>query len=252
MPAGTMRIRTPFSSCSSPYASGFAAPPRRIPAPESARVSGVAQTRRAVDRVVGVGVGQVAREPERGGSRTAPNASTRKPSGRRQEGSRARAVRGFRRVPSRSVGVQDRYRLATMRNVSRNDIGGAFLEDSLRQFRKYKALADGALAQVDEADLFRTIDPESNSIAVVMKHVAGNMRSRWTDFLTTAGEKAYRIAQPSSSSGPRTRGSELSGCGRQGWRLLFDALTPLAAADVSRTVTVRGEGITVLQASIVS
>ena len=70
--------------------------------------------------------------------------------------------------------------------------GNHCLADAIGQFRKYYALAGGALAQVEDADFFRTIDPESNSIALVVKHLAGNMRSRWTDFLTTDGEKPDR------------------------------------------------------------
>jgi len=132
--------------------------------------------------------------------------------------------------------------------VSGIDIGAEFLGDSLRQFRKYKALADGALAQVNEGDLFRAIDPESNSIAVVMKHVAGNMRSRWTDFLTTDGEKPDRNRDTEFELGPDDTRARILELWENGWRLLFEALAPLASADVSRTVTVRGEAHTVLQA----
>ena len=67
-----------------------------------------------------------------------------------------------------------------------------FLDDAILQFRKYKGLADAALAQVADGDLFRSVDAESNGIAIVMKHISGNMRSRWTDFLTTDGEKPDR------------------------------------------------------------
>ena len=135
-----------------------------------------------------------------------------------------------------------------MRTVSENDIGAQFLDDSLRQFRKYKALADGALAQVDEGDLFRAIDRESNSIAIVMKHVSGNMRSRWTDFLTTDGEKPDRNRDTEFELGPDDTRGRILELWENGWRLLFEALAPLASADVSRTVTVRGEAHTVLQA----
>jgi len=72
------------------------------------------------------------------------------------------------------------------------EIEKQFLEDAGLQLRKYKGLAEKALAQVSDADLLRSVDPDSNSIAIVMKHLAGNMRSRWTDFLTTDGEKADR------------------------------------------------------------
>jgi len=135
-----------------------------------------------------------------------------------------------------------------MTAVSATDIGAQFLDDSLRQLRKYKALADGALAQVDESDLFRTIDGESNSIAVVMKHLSGNMRSRWTDFLTTDGEKADRNRDTEFELAPEDTRARIFERWEAGWRLLFDALTPLSPADVSRGVAIRGEAHTVLQA----
>ncbi len=129
-----------------------------------------------------------------------------------------------------------------------DDVGARFLEDALRQFRKYLALADRAVAQVSEGDLFRTIGPESNSIAVVMKHMAGNMRSRWTDFLTTDGEKPDRNRDTEFELGPEDTREKIVERWEAGWRLLFDALSRLSAAALSRTVTVRGEGHTVLQA----
>ena len=132
--------------------------------------------------------------------------------------------------------------------MSETDVGAQLLEDSLRQFRKYKALADGALAQTAEGDLFRTIDPESNSIAVVMKHMSGNMRSRWTDFLTADGEKPDRNRDTEFELSPEDTRVHLFERWEAGWRLLFDALTPLSPADVARTVVVRGEAHTVLQA----
>jgi hypothetical protein len=135
-----------------------------------------------------------------------------------------------------------------MASVSETDIGAQLLDDSLRQFRKYKALADGAVAQVEEGDLFRTIDGESNSIAVVMKHVSGNMRSRWTDFLTTDGEKADRNRDTEFELAPEDTRARILERWEAGWRLLFDALTPLSSADIERTVTLRGEAHTVLQA----
>lgn len=132
--------------------------------------------------------------------------------------------------------------------MSETDVGAQFLDDSVRQFRKYKALADGAVAQVAEGDLFRKIDPESNSIAVVMKHVSGNMRSRWTDFLTADGEKTDRNRDTEFELAPEDTRTRIFERWEAGWRLLFDALTPLSSADVSRTVAIRGEPHTVLQA----
>ena len=129
-----------------------------------------------------------------------------------------------------------------------SDIGRAYLEDVILQFRKYKKLADEATAQTADADLFRSPDPESNSIAVILKHISGNMRSRWTDFLTTDGEKPDR---------DRDREFELDGDDskarvierwEEGWKLLFAALAALSPADLTRTVPIRGEPHTVLQA----
>lgn len=132
--------------------------------------------------------------------------------------------------------------------MSETNTGAQFLDDSLRQFRKYKALADGALTQAADGDLFRAIDPESNSIAVVMKHLSGNMRSRWTDFLTADGEKADRNRDTEFELVPEDTRARIFERWEAGWQLLFDALTPLSPADVSRTVAIRGEAHTVLQA----
>src|SRR3954464_640981 len=72
------------------------------------------------------------------------------------------------------------------------NVARAYLEDSYRAFRGYRRLAEGALEQISDEELFRQIDPEANSIAVLMQHIAGNIRSRWTDFLTSDGEKPDR------------------------------------------------------------
>ena len=123
-----------------------------------------------------------------------------------------------------------------------------FLEDAVLQLRKYKGLADGAVAQVAEADLFRSVDAESNSIAIVMKHVAGNMKSRWTDFLTTDGEKPDRDRDTEFETEPGDTRASVAARWEEGWRLLFSAIEGLAPSDLSRTVAIRGEPHTVLQA----
>ena len=128
------------------------------------------------------------------------------------------------------------------------EIGTAFLEDVVLQLRKYKGLADKALAQVDDADLFRALDPESNSIAVILKHVAGNMRSRWTDFLTTDGEKADRNRDGEFELGAGDSKARVLERWEAGWILLFDTLAKLSPEDPLRTVAIRGEPHTVLQA----
>ena len=124
----------------------------------------------------------------------------------------------------------------------------AFLEDAVRQLRKYKNLADRAIAQVPAADLFRALDAESNSIAVVMKHVAGNMRSRWTDFLTSDGEKPDRDRDSEFELDAADTHEALLERWETGWRLLFEALAAVSPADVLRTVPIRGEPHTVMQA----
>ena len=128
------------------------------------------------------------------------------------------------------------------------DIGRAYLEDAILQFRKYKKLADEALAQVADADLVRSPDPESNSIAVILKHISGNMRSRWTDFLTTDGEKPDRDRDREFELDRGDSKARVIEQWEEGWTLLFAALTPLSPADLTRTVPIRGEPHTVLQA----
>ena len=123
-----------------------------------------------------------------------------------------------------------------------------FLDDALLQLRKYKGLADGALAQVSDADLFRSVDPESNSIAIVMKHISGNMRSRWTDFLTTDGEKSDRNRDSEFETESGDTRASMTARWEDGWRLLFSSLETLSPADLSKTVAIRGEPHSVLQA----
>jgi hypothetical protein len=123
----------------------------------------------------------------------------------------------------------------------------SYAEDARAIFRYYKKLADGALAQVSDSDLARTLDPEMNSIAIVMKHMAGNMLSRWTDFLTTDGEKPNRNRDTEFQDPPATR-TELLALWERGWVCLFHALDPLTDTDLTRTITIRGEAHSVMQA----
>ena len=122
------------------------------------------------------------------------------------------------------------------------------LADAISQFRKYRRLAEGALAQVGEADFFRTIDAESNSIALVVKHIAGNMRSRWTDFLTTDGEKGDRDRDAEFELLPADSREAILARWDDGWNRLFAALTPLTEGDLGREIRIRGEAHTVVQA----
>src|SRR5579883_3418539 len=123
----------------------------------------------------------------------------------------------------------------------------SYIQDSLAIFRQYKKLGEGAMAQLSEEQLLVTIDPESNSIAIIVKHMAGNMRSRWTDFLTSDGEKPDRNRDSEFVDPPPTRAA-LMELWEDGWNRLFFALTPLTDADLARTVTIRGEPHSVVQA----
>jgi len=127
-------------------------------------------------------------------------------------------------------------------------LGAHFLEDALKSFRDYKKLAEGAFAQIDEADLFRTIDDESNSIGVNMKHMGGNMLSRWTDFLTSDGEKPNRERDLEFVMLPDTRKADMVAYWEKGWQCVFDAVEPLTADDLMRVVKIRGQDHTVVQA----
>src|SRR6266568_3254128 len=121
------------------------------------------------------------------------------------------------------------------------------IEDSLSLFRYYKKLGEGAMDQVSDEQLFATLDAEMNSIAIIVKHMAGNMRSRWTDFLTSDGEKADRHRETEFEEPPATR-EALMQIWEKGWACVFTALEPLSDAELNRTVTIRGEAHSVMQA----
>lgn len=122
-----------------------------------------------------------------------------------------------------------------------------YLEDAIRSFRSYKRLAERALEQVSDAEFFLQIDEESNSLALIVKHIAGNQRSRWRDFLTTDGEKPDRHRDTEFELIEDTRES-LMAFWEAGWRTLFEALESLSADDLEKTVTIRGEPHTVVEA----
>ena len=123
----------------------------------------------------------------------------------------------------------------------------SYLEESLALFRQYQKLAEGAMAQVTDEQLFAALDPEANSIAIIVKHMTGNMRSRWTDFLTTDGEKPDRHRDTEFEEPPSTR-EVLMALWQAGWDCVFRALGPLSDADLGRRVTIRGEAHSVMQA----
>ncbi|HEY7210849.1 MAG TPA: DUF1572 domain-containing protein [Bryobacteraceae bacterium] len=122
----------------------------------------------------------------------------------------------------------------------------SYIEDSLAIFRQYKKLAEEAMDQVSDEELVAVLDPEMNSIAQVVKHMAGNMRSRWTDFLTSDGEKPDRNRDSEFIAPPASREQVLQ-LWERGWQSVFSALEPLADADLTRQVTIRGEPHSVMQ-----
>jgi len=123
----------------------------------------------------------------------------------------------------------------------------SYIADSRSLFRYYKKLAEGAMAQVPDDLLVATLDAEMNSIALVAKHMAGNMRSRWTNFLTSDGEKPDREREHEFVEPPPTRAA-LMEMWEEGWARLFSALAGVTDQDLGRTVTIRGEAHSVLQA----
>src|SRR6266567_8324891 len=123
----------------------------------------------------------------------------------------------------------------------------SYLADSLALLRYYKHLAEGAMAQVSDEQLSAVLDPEMNSMAQIAKHLAGNMRSRWTEFLTTDGEKPDRNRDTEFETPPKTR-AELMALWEANWKLVFDALSPLTETDLGRKVPIRGEAHSVMQA----
>ncbi len=122
-----------------------------------------------------------------------------------------------------------------------------YRDDALSSFRSYKTLAERAIEQVSGEEFFAAIDDEANSIALIVKHIAGNLRSRWTDFLTTDGEKPDRHRDTEFELINDTR-DLLMQAWNDGWQTLFDEIGRLTEEDFSRTVTIRGEPHTVIEA----
>jgi hypothetical protein len=122
------------------------------------------------------------------------------------------------------------------------------LSELRTRFRNLKSQADRALAQIRGDELFVQLDPESNSIAVIMKHIAGNMRSRWTDFLTADGEKTDRHRDREFEISENEDREEIFRQWETSWQYLFHALDSLTAEDLGRTVKIRSEPHTVPQA----
>ena len=130
-----------------------------------------------------------------------------------------------------------------------DDIAAHYLSEIRRQFTGHKLLAEGAMAQLKDEEFFIALDPESNSIAILVKHLAGNMRSRFTDFLTTDGEKPNRNRDQEFEINAATTRADVMRWWEEGWARVFAAIESLKPEDVMRTITIRGEPHTVLQAT---
>ena len=127
-------------------------------------------------------------------------------------------------------------------------VSSRYLTDLVRTYRNYKTLADGALAQVSDADLHTVLDPDANSIAVIVKHLAGNLRSRFTDFLTSDGEKPYRDRDGEFEMPDLASRDVIVEWWEQAWAVTLATLQALTPEDLERTVTIRKEPFIVLEA----
>ena len=128
------------------------------------------------------------------------------------------------------------------------DFTAHYLEEARRQMRGQKRMGEGAMSQLGDDEFFLTLDPESNSVAILVKHLAGNMRSRFTDFLMSDGEKPDRFRDREFEVSGTTTRAEVMRWWEEGWSCVLGAIETLKPEDVSRTVTIRGEPHTVLEA----
>jgi hypothetical protein len=128
------------------------------------------------------------------------------------------------------------------------DLASHYLDEARRQFRGHKRLTEGAIAQINDEQLFVTLDPEANSVAIIIKHLAGNMRSRFVDFLTSDGEKPDRHRDREFELSPQTTRAEVMQWWEEGWGHVFSAIDTLKPEDLSRTLFIRAEPHSVLQA----
>lgn len=135
-----------------------------------------------------------------------------------------------------------------MRSASKDPFAAQYLEEALRCFQGQKRLAEGAMAQLRDEEMFRALDEESSSVAVIVKHMAGKMRSRWTGFLTTDGEKPDRHRDQEFILGPGATREQVLHWWEEGWRCVFGALNSLRPQDLGRSVVIRGQEHSVLQA----
>jgi len=129
-----------------------------------------------------------------------------------------------------------------------SDLGKHYLENSIGEFRLLKKQGERAMEQLADEQFFVTLDAESNSVAVIVKHLAGNMRSRWVDFLTSDGEKTDRFRDQEFILDANTSQEQVMAWWEQGWQHVFTALEPLQPEDALRSVIIRQEPHTVVQA----
>jgi uncharacterized protein DUF1572 len=128
------------------------------------------------------------------------------------------------------------------------ELASHYLQEIKRQLHGHKRMAESAIAQLSDEQLFQQIDPEANSVAIIVKHIAGNARSRFTDFLTSDGEKADRFRDREFELTSRTKREEVMRWWEEGWSCVFGAIDALKPEDVERTTTIRQEPHTVMQA----
>lgn len=135
---------------------------------------------------------------------------------------------------------------STLRAVT-DDAAALVLAETVACFRRQKAMAEGAFAQLESGDWHRVLDPESNSIAVIVQHLAGNLRSRWRDVLTTDGEKADRD-RDAEFEDAGSSAAELLAAWEHGWEVALKSLDALSTDDLSKTIAIRGEPHSVARA----
>jgi hypothetical protein len=128
------------------------------------------------------------------------------------------------------------------------DLASDYLHDAIRRFRRLKEMADKAIAQVDDEAFFVTISPEGNSVALIVKHMAGNMRSRWREFLTTDGEKPDRHRDSEFKVDKEDTRQAIMARWEAGWRYLFEAVEPLMTNDLGKTIRIRQRPHSIVQA----
>jgi hypothetical protein len=128
-----------------------------------------------------------------------------------------------------------------------NTLGTVYLESAIKRFLTYKVLGDMTFAQLEEKDFYYTPSENSNNIAVIVQHMHGNMKSRWTNFLTEDGEKPGRNRDEEFSP-PACSKSQLLAMWEEGWRCLIDTLRSLTEDDLLKTITIRHEPLIVIDA----